>query len=40
MGLTKFSQLAREAKAVYKVDGIVFVNTDIFDKFLERFRLY
>lgn len=40
MGLTKFSQLAREAKAVYKVDGIVLVNTEIFDKFLEGFRLY
>ena len=40
MGLSKFSQLAREAKAVYKVDGIVLVNTEIFDRFLEGFRLY
>lgn len=40
MGLSKFSQLAREAKAVYKVDGIVLVNTEVFDRYLEGFRLY
>ena len=40
MGLSKFSQLAREAKAVYTVDGIVLVNTEAFDRYLEGFRLY
>ena len=40
MGLSKFSQLAREANAVYKIDGIVLVNTEIFDRYLEGFRLY
>lgn len=38
MGITKFMELAKEAKAVYKVDKIVLVNCDIFDKFLETFR--
>ena len=38
MGVTKFMEPAKEAKAVYKVDKIVLVNCDIFDKFLETFR--
>ena len=40
MGITKFTQLAHEAKAVYKVDGIVLVSTEIFDRYLDGFRLY
>ena len=36
MGITKFT----EAKAVYKVDKIVLVNIELFDKYLEGFRLY
>ena len=40
MGITKFTQLAHEARAVYKVDGIVLVNTEVFDRYLEGFRLY
>ncbi len=40
MGMSKFQQLAKEAKAVYKIDGIVLVNTEIFERFLEGFRLY
>ena len=39
MGLSKFQEMAREARAVYKIDGIVLVNTEIFEKFLEGFRL-
>ena len=39
MGLSKFQEMAREAKAVYKIDGIVLVNTEIFEKYLEGFRL-
>lgn len=38
LGLTKFQMLAKEAKAVYKVDGIALVNCDLFEKYLETFR--
>ena len=38
MGLSKFQQLSKEAKAVYRIDGIVLVNTEIFEKYLEGFR--
>ena len=38
LGLTKFQALAKEAKAVYKIDGIALVNCEIFEKFLESFR--
>ena len=38
MGITKFQTLAREAKATYKIDGIVLVNCEIFERFLEGFR--
>ena len=40
LGLTKFQELAKEAKAVYKIDGIALVNCEIFEKFLESFREY
>lgn len=40
LGLTKFQELAKEAKATYKVDGIVLVNCDLFERFLESFREY
>ena len=32
--------LAKEAKAVYRIDGIALVNCEIFEKFLESFREY
>ena len=38
MGLCKFQILAKEAKAIYKVDKIVLVNCDVFEKYLETFR--
>ena len=38
MGLSKFQTLAREAKATYKVDKLVLVNCDLFEKHLETFR--
>ena len=38
MGITKFQQLMKEAKAVYKIDGLVLVNCEIFERFLEGFR--
>ena len=39
MGITKFQQLAKEAKAVYKIDGLALVNIEILDRFLEGFRI-
>lgn len=38
LGLTKFQQLAKEARAVYKIDGVALVNCDLFEKYLETFR--
>lgn len=38
LGLTKFQALAKEAKAVYKIDGIALVNCELFEKYLETFR--
>ncbi|MCD7712714.1 MAG: DUF6462 family protein [Firmicutes bacterium] len=39
MGLTKFQELAKEAKAVYKIDKIALVNCEILEKYLETFRV-
>ena len=36
---TKFERMARDAKAIYKLDKLVLVNTEIFDRYLETFRL-
>ncbi|MCD8181388.1 MAG: DUF6462 family protein [Firmicutes bacterium] len=38
LGLTKFQELAKEAKAVYKIDKVALVNCEIFEKYLENFR--
>ncbi len=38
MGLSKFQSMAREAKATYKVDKVVLVNCELFEKYLETFR--
>jgi hypothetical protein len=38
LGLSKFQQLAREAKATYKIDKTVLVNCERFEKYLETFR--
>ena len=35
MGLTKFTALAKEAKAVYKIDKVTLVNCEIFERYLE-----
>lgn len=40
MGLSKFQAMAREAKATYKVDKLVLVNCELFEKYLETFREY
>ncbi|MCD7823393.1 MAG: DUF6462 family protein [Oscillospiraceae bacterium] len=39
MGLTKFQELAKEAKAVYKIDKVALVNCEILEKYLETFRV-
>lgn len=39
VGLTKFQELAKEAKAVYKIDKVALVNCEILDKYLETFRV-
>ena len=31
-------ELANEAGAIYRMDGIVLINRDIFDEYLERFH--
>ena len=35
---SKFEQMAKDAKAIYKVDKLVLVNCDIFEEYLETFR--
>ena len=32
---SKFERMAKEAKAIYKVDKVVLVNCDIFEEYLE-----
>ena len=39
IGLTKFQELAKEAKAVYNIDKVALVNCEIFEKYLETFRI-
>ena len=39
MGLTKFQELAKDAKACYKINQLVLVNLDVLDKYLESFRI-
>lgn len=38
MGFHTFQQLAKDAKAVYHVKGVVLVNVEIIDEYLEAFR--
>ena len=40
MSQSKFERLAKDAKAVYKVDKVVLVNCEILDAYLETFRLF
>ena len=39
MGLTKFQELAKDAKACYKVKQLVLVNLEIIDEYLEAFHI-
>ena len=39
MGISKFQEIAKKANAVYKVNQMVLVNTEILDRYLERYRV-
>lgn len=39
MSLNKFMQIAKDAKACYKVNQLVLVNLDLVDEYLETFRI-
>ena len=39
MSVSKFMQLAKDAKACYKIGQLVLVNTEILDKYLETFHI-
>ena len=39
MGKTKFQEVAKDAKACYKVGQLVLVNTEILDKYLETYHI-
>lgn len=39
MGESKFMQIAKDAKACYKVNQLVLVNLDILDEYLETFHI-
>lgn len=39
MGMNKFCTLAKEAKAIYKIGKLVLVNTELFEKYLDTFRV-
>lgn len=39
MSLSKFQQLAKDAKACYKMDRLVLVNLDILDEYIETFHI-
>ena len=39
MGLRTFEQIAKEAGAIYKIRRLVLVNLDIFDEYLDTFRM-
>ena len=39
MSIRKFQDLAKDAGAIYKVGKMALVNCELFDKYLETFRL-
>ena len=39
MSLSKFQQLAKDAKACYKMNRLVLVNLDILNEYLEAFHI-
>lgn len=39
MGMNKYQTLAKDAGAILKIDRMVLVDLDIFDQYLETFRV-
>lgn len=39
MGMNKFQTLAKDAGAILKIDRMVLVDLDVFDQYLESFRV-
>lgn len=39
MGMSKFQEIAKEAGAIYKINQMVLVNTEILDSYLEQFKM-
>lgn len=39
MSQSKFERLAKDANATYKVDKLVLVNCELFEQYLETFRV-
>ena len=39
IGLTTFEKMAKDAKATYKIGKMVLVSCEIFEKYLETFRV-
>lgn len=39
MGMNKFQTLAKDAGAILKIDRMVLVDLDMFDQYLETFRV-
>jgi len=39
MGMNKFQSLAKDAGAILKIDRMVLVDLDVFDQYLESFRV-
>lgn len=39
MSQSKFERMAKDAEATYKLDKVVLVNCDIFEEYLETFRI-
>ena len=39
MGLSKFQQLAKDAKACYKLNQMVLVSLEVLDQYIETFRI-
>ena len=39
MGMNKFQTLAKDAGAILKIDRMVLVDLDIFDQYLETYRV-
>jgi TnpA family transposase len=39
MGISKFQEIAKKAGAIYKINQMVLVNTEILDHYIEKFKV-